>query len=245
MERSEMIAINAAGIVEQTNALQRHAKPSVKVLVVANPANTNCLCAINAAKSIPARNFTCLTRLDQERLRGMLSTHFKAPVRDVVIWGNHSSTQVPYVDAAKLFRDGVYDTEVTRISGAEEVLPSIVERVQRRGAEIIKAQGASSAMSAASAIAKHLADWIGPYHADMEMFSMGMISDGNTYGVPAGLVYSFPCRRTEAGVIQIVDDLPISAEIRRMMELSTEELLAEKAELENIVGKVNISPSRL
>lgn len=244
MERSEMIGINATGIAQQARDLEEFAKPDVKVLVVANPANTNCLVAINAVSKIPASSFSCLTRLDHERLRGMLAKRYNGTARDLVIWGNHSQTQVPYLLAATVDIDGTA-VQVQNLDDSAEFTTAVTPQVQKRGAEIIKYQGASSAMSAAAAIAKHLQDWVGAGSPSNEMFSMGILSNGNPYGIPPGLVYSFPCRRNAAGDIEIVPDLPITSEVKAMLDKSTEELMAEKGEAEVIVGKIFIADSRL
>ena len=238
-----MIAVNAEGIAQQARSLQDHAKPHVKVLCVANPANTNTLVAIHAASRLPARNFSCLSRLDHERLRGMVSKWCGARVKDLVVWGNHSQTQVPYLLASTFISDGEERKVVDR-EGADEYLPEVIKRVQKRGAEVLKALGVSSAMSAAVAISYHLRDWCGE-GASEEMFSMGMLSTGDHYGVPAGIVFSFPCTRTASNQIEIVQGLPITEEVRTMLESSADELFSEKREAEEIVGKISVSESRL
>ena len=204
MERKELITKNAEGMRDQARALDACADRDVKVLVVANPANTNTLVAMKSAPSIPAKNFTCLTRLDQERLRGFIVAKVNqveeaagnnvkvrpSDVSQIVIFGNHSTTQVPYIDAATVMVGG----ETKRVSQyfTQEETNQLIVSVQNRGAEVIKAQQASSALSAANAIGKHLKDWINPSDPH-NVFSMGMLSDGNPYGIPDGLCYSFPC----------------------------------------------------
>jgi malate/lactate dehydrogenase len=244
MERSQMIAINAAGIAEQARSLETYAKPSVKVLVVANPANTNTIVAMNAAPKLRSHQFSCLTRLDHERLRGMASLFCGgAKVRDVAIWGNHSQTQVPYLLAATVTLNGV-SRKLAELDGASEFMQAVVPRVQRRGADIIKATGTSSAMSAATAIGYHLADWLSE-RPSSELFSMGMLSNGNAYGVPPGIVFSFPCHRLRGGEVVIAEGLPITSEMQAMMDQTVEELLAEKREAEAIVGTICVLDSRL
>ena len=210
MERKELITKNAEGMRDQARALDACADRDVKVLVVANPANTNALVAMKSAPSIPAKNFTCLTRLDQERLRGFIVAKVNqveeavgnnvkvrpSDVNQIVIFGNHSTTQVPYIDAATIMVGGE-SKSVGQYFTPEETNQLIVS-VQNRGAEVIKAQQASSALSAANAIGKHLKDWISPTDPH-NVFSMGMLSDGNPYGIPDGLCYSFPCRHGANG----------------------------------------------
>lgn len=195
--------------------MEKHASRNVKVIVIANPANTNCYIASHYAPSIPQHNFTCLTRLDHDRLIGMVVNKLNSVsgnsavtnpshIRDVVVFGNHSTTQVPYVDEAKVLIDNQWKPVRSLIDSEwiDNVLPGMI---QHRGAEIIHHLEASSAMSAARAIIRHLHDWIGPvgYHRTGEhgedrspIFSMGVFSPpGNSYDIPEGIVCSLPCRR--------------------------------------------------
>jgi malate dehydrogenase len=185
--------------------LEQYAKKDVKVVVVANPANTNCLIASQAAPSIPARNFTCLLRLDHDRLLGMLAAEINTKsvgefihpgkIRGVAVFGNHSNTQVPHIAGGEVNVGGEWKPIVDYIDAewADNVLPS---RLQNRGADIIKHLQASSGQSAARAISRHLQDWLGPVTTPGHIFSMGVISTGNLYdGIPEGLMFSFPCTR--------------------------------------------------
>jgi malate dehydrogenase len=241
MERKDLIAKNAEGMLSQARALNEFASKQCKVVVVANPANTNCLVALKCATTIPAKNFTCLTRLDHERLVGLVaekvnettgSTAKKVTpndVMDVCIFGNHSSTQVPYTGAGKVNIDGNLCDIAEFIDGNQATLTSTV---QNRGAEIIQYLKASSAMSAATAVAKHLRDWLAPDFSN-KVFSMGILSDGNPYCVPDDLVYSFPCRRVVGGGpgdIEIVPNWPISEEVREMLAKTSSELVQEKSD---------------
>ena len=264
MERKDLTAKNARGMLPQAAALVQYADPEVKVLVVANPANTNALVAMEQAPGIPRVNFSSLTRLDQERCRYFVSEFVNearkhAPalsslyadqpatrpsdVSGVSIWGNHSSTQVPFLDTATVCIGGA-TVSVTDIlakhplnaehTGARKAEAELMKRVQKRGAEIINAQGASSGMSAANAIAKHLQDWLSPLpSADGEVFSMGIVSDGNAYGVPNGLNFSFPCRRGAAGALEIVSDLSISEAVQAQLDSTTAELSEERRDAFN------------
>lgn len=253
MERKDLITKNAEGMREQALAMERFASKQIKVVVVANPANTNCLVAIKSAPSIPAENFTCLTRLDEERLRGFVAKRANAvlsaegkgvtirpqQVHDVVIWGNHSATQVPYIDCGRIAKaDGTQLSASSLYASSPAELQDLIAAVQTRGAAIIKKQGASSGLSAANAIAAHLSDWLNPNVPRDKVFSMGILSDGNPYGIPGDLVYSFPLRRTATGV-EIVPDMPVSADVRKMLDASTAELQGEirdAATLEQVGG---------
>lgn len=188
----------------QSKALDKYAKKDVKVVVVANPANTNCLFASQAAPSIPAKNFTCLLRLDHDRLLGMLAAELNTKnlgerihpgkIRHVAVFGNHSNTQVPYIDSGEVNVGGEWRPimDYVDVHWANEILPGML---QNRGAEIMAHLQASSGQSAARAISRHLQDWLGPVTSPGHIFSMGIISDGNPYGIPDGLMFSFPCTR--------------------------------------------------
>jgi malate dehydrogenase len=155
---------------------------------------------------------------------------------DVSIFGNHSATQVPYARTATVRVKGEIVPITNYLSVAE--IDSLAPKVQKRGAAVMNAQQASSGMSAAAAIAKHIKSWVGPIPPSNEMFSMGIMSDGNTYGVPDGLCFSFPCRRVigaEPGTVEIVTGLEIDATIQAMIDLTTTELNEEKAEALSIL----------
>lgn len=243
MQRKDLIMKNAEGMMQQGRYLNEFASRDVKVLVIANPANTNCLVAMKSAKNIPATNFTCLTRLDQERLRGFLTQIISekfdnkinsADVKDVSIFGNHSVTQVPYFGAAMIVMNNKQIPVNELIN--EDLNDELVSKVQNRGAAIIKALQASSALSAAVAIQKHLKDWLSPTEPQ-EMFSMGVLSNGNSYDIPDGLVYSFPCKRgTKCGEYSVVSGLEINQKVRLLLEKSTQELCEERLEASAIVG---------
>lgn len=255
MERRDVINLNVTGIQKQAAALNRYAKKDVKVLVVANPANTNCLVAMVSASSIPSRNFTCLTRLDHERLRGLVvkkineinqSNILSSAVKGVAIFGNHSSTQVPCLSACMVeMSPGVKVPLSTIWEDADPESPdmkSIVKKVQGRGAEILQYSGASSALSAAVAIAKHLASWIGVASDDGDdIFSMGVLSNGNPYGVPENLVFSFPCRRVRGskvldGNYEIASHVELDTYLQSMIATTVQDLESEKSEAISFVG---------
>jgi len=253
MERKDLIMKNAEGMREQAEYLSKFANPNVKVLVVANPANTNCLVAIKSAKNIPSSNFTCLTRLDQERLRGFITKIINdkfsnenifngkiinsSDIKNVSIFGNHSTTQVPYLSTASVNINGKLVPVTDYINDKKEI-DELISKVQNRGAAIIKSLQASSALSAATAIAKHLKDWLGP-EIPNDTFSMGVLSNGNGYGIPDGLVYSFPCKRgSKFGEYSIVSGQPIDTTNRSLLDASVQELLEERSDASVIVGSL-------
>jgi malate dehydrogenase len=238
MERKDLLKKNAESIRSQAVALNTFANSNVKVIVVANPANTNCLVAIKSAPRIPPQNFTCLTRLDQERLRNFCAKKVNAPpsgIQNVFILGNHSTTQVAYIQqgVAKL-ESG--ETINIRDYFNEEEYKQVLSKVQNRGAEIIKALQLSSAMSAAEAIVQHLKDWLGPEDSG-HPFSMGVLSDGNSYGVANDVVFSFPCVRAdnEHGY-KVVPGYQFDSTTQSLVDATTNELLDEKSQIEEYLS---------
>ena len=201
------------------------------------------------AKSIPKENFSCLTRLDHERLRGSVSEKCsevrstrisRSAVKNVAIFGNHSTTQVPYIGGATVeLEDGAIVPVTSILNDKSWLYYELIPKIQTRGAAIIKAQRVSSAVSAACAISKHLRDWIGPVQESNEIFSMGILSTGNPYGVPEGLVYSFPCIRSggrDSSTIRIKEGLALEQEITALLQASALELINEREEAEGILG---------
>jgi malate dehydrogenase len=224
MERKDLLLANAEIFSVQGKALNAHASRDVKVLVVGNPANTNALIARENAPDIDPRNFTAMMRLDHNRARAMLAAKTGAHVSKVdgiVIWGNHSATQVPDLAHAKVGGKPALQL-VERSWYTDEFIPA----VQQRGAAIIKARGASSAASAASAAIDHMRDWVRGTAAG-QWVSMGVAADGS-YGIPDGVVYSYPVT-CEAGRYTIVQNLDVGADCRKRMDLSHKELLEERS----------------
>jgi len=225
-ERKDLLQINGKIFKEQGEALDEVAKKTVKCLVVANPANTNCLILQKHAKSIPKENFTCLTRLDHNRALGQLSERAEVPVtaiKGVTIWGNHSTTQYPDVNHAT-----ISGQEVRKVIKDDDYLNSaFISRVQKRGGEILETRGTTSVFSAANAVKDHLRDW---YHGTPvgEWTSMGVVSDGS-YDIPAGLVFSYPVT-TRNFEWQIVQGLKIDEFSRGKLTATQKELEEEKAE---------------
>lgn len=229
MERKDLLKANARIFESQGKGLDMYAKKTVKVLVVGNPANTNCLLTSLTAPSIPKTNFSCLTRLDQNRAKAQIAAKVGVAadaVHNTIIWGNHSSTQFP--DAAHGFvitPDGkktIYDA----VKDDAWLKGEFIKTVQQRGGAVIKARKLSSAMSAAKAICDHMKDWwFGTQEG--EWTSMGVISDGS-YGIPKNLIYSFPVRIKSDRSYEIVQGLPISDFAREKMELTAKELEDER-----------------
>ena len=225
MERGDLLSANAKIFKAQGEALDKVAKKTVKVCVVGNPANTNALIASHYAPSIPKKQFTALTRLDQSRAESILAERQGVPVesiKNIFIWGNHSATQYPDTFHAtvggKSLRQAVNDDKY--LEGA------FLSKVQKRGAEIISVMGKSSAASAAHAACAHVHDWWFGTRPGCHV-SMAVISDGNTYGVPEGICYSFPCTIVN-GEWKIVDGIPINAFSREKMDTTAKELLDER-----------------
>jgi malate dehydrogenase len=223
MERKDLIEANAAIFSVQGKAINDNARRRVKVLVVGNPANTNCLIAQRNAADISPKQFTAMTRLDHNRAMAQLAAKVGAhvtQVKGVTIWGNHSATQYPDLHAArvgtkpalKLVEQSWYESE-------------FIPAVQQRGAAIIQARGASSAASAASAAIDHMRDWALGTRRGV-VVSMGVYSDGS-YGVEKGLIYSFPAV-CEDGKWKIVKGLDVNEFSRERMKISERELIEER-----------------
>jgi malate dehydrogenase len=223
MERKELLEANGAIFTTQGKALAARAADDIRVLVVGNPANTNCLIAMNNAKSIAPERFTAMTRLDHNRARAQLAAKVGRPVASVTrmtIWGNHSATQYPDVFHAEV--DGKPAAELVDSAWIEK---EFIPTVQQRGAAIIEARGASSAASAANAALDHVRDWaLGSPAGDW--VSMAVPSDGS-YGVPEGLISGFPCT-TKAGIWSIVPGLDIDDFSRSRIDASVAELGEER-----------------
>ncbi|XP_042867896.1 malate dehydrogenase, cytoplasmic-like isoform X1 [Penaeus japonicus] len=228
MERKDLLAANVKIFKTQGQALDQHAKKSVKVLVVGNPANTNALICAKYAPSIPRENFSAMTRLDQNRAQAQIASRLGVPVSDVknvIIWGNHSSTQFPDVRHAVANVNGqevpVYDA----IKDDAFLKGEFITTVQKRGAAVIAARKLSSAMSAAKAACDHMKSiWQGT--PEGQFVSMGVFSDGS-YNTPEGVMYSFPITIKDKSWT-IVKDLPIDDFAREKMDATGKELCDER-----------------
>ena len=230
MERKDLLEANAKIFSVQGKAINDHAARDIRVLVVGNPANTNALIASCNAPDIDSRSFTAMTRLDHNRaiaqLAARTSTHV-SDIRCMTVWGNHSATQYP--DIHHVMVAGQPATGLVEPSWvAEQFIPV----VQQRGAAIIKARGASSAASAASAAIDHMHDWaLGT--ADDDWVSMAIPADGS-YGVEPGIIYSYPVRCHD-GAYEIVKDLSIDDFSQSRMNATETELREERAAIEELL----------
>jgi malate dehydrogenase len=225
MERSDLLAANGAIFTAQGLAISEAASADVKVLVVGNPANTNALIAMSNAKGIDPSNFTAMTRLDHNRAISQLAARTGRPVTSITrmtIWGNHSTTQYPDLVHCLVDGESAYDLVDDHAWVDAEFIPTVA----KRGAAVIEARGASSAASAANAAIDHVRDWVHGT-AEGDWVSMGVRSDGS-YGVPEGLMSSFPCVCRE-GRWEIVRGLEIDEYSRTKIDGSIEELELERA----------------
>ncbi len=229
MERKDLLLANAQIFSVQGKALNDAASRNVKVLVVGNPANTNALIARENAPDLDPRNFTAMTRLDHNRAMAQLAAkagNHVSEVSGVIIWGNHSATQFPDLAHATVAGRPALEC-VPRQWYESEFIPN----VQQRGAAIIKARGASSAASAASAAIDHVRDWA--QGSGQTMLSMGVASDGS-YGIPEGVVFSYPVRCI-AGGYEIVQGLEVDGFAKSRLELTDAELREERAGVESLL----------
>ena len=233
MSRADLIRANGPIFTGQGKAINAAAGPDVRVLTVANPCNTNALIAKSHAPKVKPENWFAMTRLDQNRAAGQLAIKAGVPVGTVTrmtIWGNHSDTQYP--DYKNALIGGKPATEV--ITDAAWFADEFVPVVAKRGSAVIKARGASSAASAANAaldgvrsaaIATPKGDW----------FSAGVVSDGS-YGIPSGLIYSFPLRSEDGKGYSIVQGLTIDEDARKRLDASAQELTAERDAVKDLLG---------
>jgi malate dehydrogenase len=233
MERKDLLGINGKIFIGQGKAIQNNAARDVRVLVVGNPCNTNCLIAMNNAPDVPRDRFFAMTRLDENRAKSQLAkkagTEVTA-VTNVAIWGNHSATQYPDFENAKI--NGKAATQV--ISDQAWLKGEFISAVQQRGAAIIKARGASSAASAANAVVDTVRSIVEPT-ASGDWHSVCLCSDG-TYGVEPGLISSFPVR-SDGRKLEIVTSLPISEFSRSKIDATVNELKEEKTMVSDLLTR--------
>lgn len=224
MERKDLLEANGAIFTVQGRAINDNAADGIRVAVVGNPANTNCLIAMNNARDVPREHFTAMTRLDHNRAVAQLADKTGAAVTDITrmtIWGNHSATQYP-----DLFHCEVNGKAAAEVVGDDSwIADDFIPTVQKRGAAIIEARGLSSAASAANAAIGHVHDWaLGTTSGDW--VSMGICSDGS-YGVPEGLISSYPVT-TAGGEYQIVQGLELDAFSQERFDATISELAQER-----------------
>jgi malate dehydrogenase len=224
MERADLLTANGGIFKPQGLAISKNAKKNVKVLVVGNPANTNSLIAMSNASDIDPKQFTAMTRLDHNRAVAQLAQRLGKPVTSIkkmTIWGNHSASQYP--DLYNCEVDG--KNAATLVNDDNWLRETFIPTVAKRGAAIIKARGLSSAASAGTAAMDHVRNWVQGTPAG-DWVSMSVPSDGS-YGVPAGLISSFPCTCAN-GDYSIVQGLPINDFSRKMIDASVAELIDER-----------------
>lgn len=224
MERKDLLKANVKIFKGQAESIENLSKKTIKILVVGNPANTNACILSKYAPSIPQENISCMTRLDQNRAQAQIANRLEVSsdkVSNVIIWGNHSSTQFPDVAHATVELKGKQVSVYEAIQNDNYLKNEFIKTVQQRGASVIKARKLSSAMSAAKAACDHMRDWFFGT-GEGKWVSMGMISDGS-YGIEKGLMYSFPVSIKDK-VCKIVPGLSISDFAREKMDLTAAEL---------------------
>jgi malate dehydrogenase len=230
MERGDLLEANGGIFKPQGAALNAHAAADVKILVVGNPANTNCLIARSHAQDIPVERFTAMMRLDHNRAVAQIAGKTGARVADVKqvsVWGNHSATQYPDVTQATVGTRPAKDA----IGDQAWIEDTFIPTVQKRGAAIIEARGASSAASAANAAIEHVHDWVLGTSGD-DWVSMGVASDGS-YGIPEGIVAGHPCT-CSGGEWSIVQGLDIDDFSRAKIDASVKELQEERKAVQDL-----------
>jgi malate dehydrogenase len=233
MERKDLLEANGKIFAPQGQALDRVADRNVKVLVVGNPANTNCLIAMKNAPSLKPGQFTGMMRLDHNRATSQIAQKVAKPVtaiRKVTIWGNHSATQYPDLFHAEADGKKVWPM----INDPKWLESQFIPTVQKRGAAIIEARGLSSAASAANAAIDHVRDWVSGSR-DGDWVTMGVPADGS-YGIPEGVIYGYPVS-CNGGGYQIVKGLDVSEFSRKRMDATLKELHEERDGVRHLLGR--------
>jgi malate dehydrogenase len=233
MERKELLGINGKIFVGQGKALAANAASDVRILIVGNPCNTNCLVAYSNGKDIPAERWTAMTRLDHNRARTALAKKAgvnNGDVTQVTIWGNHSNTQYPDFTNAKIKGRPVPEV----ITDRAWLEGTFVPMIQNRGAAVIKQRGSSSALSAANGALDHVKSLLTATPAD-DWVSAAVVSKGE-YGVPAGLVFSYPCRSDGQGNLRVVEGVSLDEFGRQKFQVTLNELQEEKAAVQDLLG---------
>lgn len=235
MERAELLNDNAKIFIEQGKALNESANPDVKVLVVGNPCNTNCLIALSHAPRIPKKNFHAMTRLDQNRAVAQLAQKAAVDVDEVThltIWGNHSATQVPDFVNAEISNKPLLEVILDR----RWLEDTFVSSVQKRGAAIIAARGKSSAASAASAIIDAIKSLM-KTGAPTSWFSSAIYSEHNPYGIDKQLVFSFPCHLNGNQDCEIIPNILWDKYLEEKIRFTEKELVEERTLIKHLLGK--------
>ena len=237
MERKDLLEANGKIFGPQGQALDKVADRNVKVLVVGNPANTNCLIAMKNAPSLRPQQFTGMMRLDHNRAASQIAHKVKKEVKDiakVTVWGNHSATQYPDLFQAEVLEGGAASKVWPMIDDQAWLENVFIPTVQKRGAAIIDARGLSSAASAANAAIDHVRDWV--YGTkEGNWVTMGLPSDGS-YDIPEGVIYGYPVT-TRGGQCQVVKGIQVSEFSRKRMDATLKELQEERDGVKHLLGK--------
>jgi malate dehydrogenase len=233
MERKDLLAENGKIFVPQGKAINKYANKNVKVLVVGNPCNTNCLIAMHNAPDIPDKQFFAMTMLDQNRAKFQLAKKANISIEDIsniAIWGNHSSTQVPDYKNAKIKQMRLTDF----FDDHSWLKNDFIEIVQKRGAEIIEYRKSSSSASAASAVIDtiHALNNVTSFG---DCYSVGISSNNNPYGICEGLVFSFPCRTNDKKELEIINDFEIDGFLNEKINLTEKELKTERDQIAHLL----------
>jgi len=235
MERGDLLAENGKIFIEQGRAINDVAAEDVKIFVVGNPCNTNCLIAMQNAPRVSKRNFHAMMRLDQNRTAAQIAKKADVDISDVggiIVWGNHSATQVPDLFNARIQGKPLFEF----IKDEQWLENECVKIVQQRGAAIIAARGKSSAASAASALIDAVKAINTPTPTG-QWFSSAVYSSGNNYGIDQNLIFSFPCRSNGNGDCEIVDGLPWDPVLEKRIHLSEKELIEERKIVEPLYAE--------
>tara|TARA_Y100000768_G_scaffold100895_1_gene73737 strand:+ start:1185 stop:2159 length:975 start_codon:yes stop_codon:yes gene_type:complete len=222
MERKDLLKDNGKIFQPQGKAINDNAKSTVKVLVVGNPANTNALITMHNAPNIDAKQFTSMMRLDHDRTKAQVALKYNTSIKEVkkiIVWGNHSNTQVPDLTKAE-----VNGEEIKEVMNTNWYVDEFIPRIQKRGAEIIDARGLSSAASAANAAISHMKDWAS---GNSDWLSIGQISNGNIFGITENIFFSFPSRCSN-GIYEIVSDMEMNKSIQDFITNTEKELVDER-----------------
>jgi malate dehydrogenase len=222
MERKDLLKDNGKIFKPQGQAINKVANKNVKILVVGNPANTNALIAMHNAPSINPKQFTSMMRLDHDRSIAQIANKYKTNIKEVkkiIVWGNHSNTQVPDLSNAE-----VSGENIKNIMNEDWYKNDFIPRIQNRGAEIIEARGSSSAASAANAAITHMRDWVS---GNNDWLSIGQISNNNPFNISEDIMFSFPSICNE-GSYEMIKDIEVSEILNDYIKITEKELLQER-----------------
>ena len=222
MERKDLLKDNGKIFLPQGKAINEVANKKIKILVVGNPANTNALIAMHNAPSIDPKQFTSMMRLDHDRSMAQVANKYNVDIKEVkkiIVWGNHSNTQVPDLSKAE-----VSGKEIKEVMITNWYKDDFIPRIQNRGAEIIEARGSSSAASAANAAIMHMRDWV---LGNNDWLSIGQISNNNPFNISDNLMFSFPSRCSN-GVYEMIKDIEMSETLDEYIKTTEKELIQER-----------------